>query len=180
MKFIRKDAHKKARVSSVWRKPKGIQNKMRLRKQGHPAVVKPGYGKPVKNLYKGLKIVDVSSLEELKKLDPKKEAANLTKTSKKNKVVLVEHAHKNKITLVNLNAESYLKAVEEFLKQKKEKKSIVKKRKDKLDKKTKDDKKEEPKETKKEETKKETKQEVDPEKKKEQEKKEKDKVLTKK
>lgn len=125
MTFTRKDLHKKKRLNPSWRKPKGLQNKMRLSRKGHNGKVRPGFGteNSKKNQYKGLDIVHVSKVDELKQYDPKKEALNLMKLSKKNKVELIKAAQKKGFIFVNFNAELYLKKLEEkqkeLLKQKK-------------------------------------------------------------
>lgn len=53
MKFIRQDAHKKAKLKNLWRKPKGLHNKMRLQKKGYRRLPKVGMGTPntEKNLF---------------------------------------------------------------------------------------------------------------------------------
>ena len=44
-KFIRQDAHKKKEVNDKWRKPKGRDNQMRLKRKGYPQVVSIGFKK---------------------------------------------------------------------------------------------------------------------------------------
>ena len=175
-KFLRKDIHKKARVGKKWRKPKGHQNKKRLSVKGHSATVKPGYGKKLeeKNTNKkGLQIVIVKSLEELKRIDPKTQVASVEGLGRKKKTELLEEAKKLNIIIQNLNLKKY----EETTKQKqKQKIEEAKERKKKLEEKEKAAKKAE--EKKQEEQKKENKEKTDEEKKKE-EKQEKDKILTK-
>jgi large subunit ribosomal protein L32e len=52
-KFRRHDWHKKKRLSEVWRRPRGIHNKMRRHIKGKGALVKVGYRVPsiVRNLH---------------------------------------------------------------------------------------------------------------------------------
>ena len=45
-KFIRQDAHKKGRLAKKWRKPKGLQSKMRLCKKGYRKRISKGYKSP--------------------------------------------------------------------------------------------------------------------------------------
>ena len=73
--FLRHLWWKKAKFRNKprWRKPKGIDNKMRLKKKGYPPMVEVGYRGPrlVRGLHpSGLKPVVVHTLSELEKLDP--------------------------------------------------------------------------------------------------------------
>lgn len=164
MAFIRKDLHKKKRLTPSWRKPRGLQNKMRLSHKGHTGKVRPGYGtkNTEKHTFNGKDIVQVSNLEQLTLYNPKTETLNIAKVSTKNKVQIIKEAIKKGFSFVNFNAERYLKAVEEKQTQKQE----AKKAKEKKTKTTAS--KEKPKETPKTEEKSE-----------EEVKKEKDKILTK-
>ena len=75
-KFVKQDIHKKPKLSSAYRKPRGLQSKMRLNKKGYRRTPSQGYGSPslVKNLTKaGLRPFVVSTVSELDKIDAKSE-----------------------------------------------------------------------------------------------------------
>ncbi|MEL9929793.1 MAG: 50S ribosomal protein L32e [Sulfolobales archaeon] len=58
-----------------WRKPKGNDNKLRLRLKGYPPIVEVGFrsSREIRGLHpSGLKPVVVSSMKEIEKLDPSK------------------------------------------------------------------------------------------------------------
>ena len=72
--FIRQESWRYVRLSTGWRKPKGIDNHHRKQKKGWPALVKIGYGGP--KIARGLHpsgYTDnlVYTLKDLEKLDPK-------------------------------------------------------------------------------------------------------------
>ena len=174
-KFIRKDAHKKTRVGTGWRKPKGIQNKKRLQRKGNATKVKPGFGTKTteKNTTRqGLKIITITTTEELKNINPKTQAIIISKTGKKKKLEIIAEAEKAKITITNFNAARYK---ENAQKQQEQKEETSKERKKKLEEKARTEK---AAEKKKEDKKTET-TELSDEEKKKHEKEEKDKVLTK-
>ncbi len=93
-KFVRTDAHKKAKLEGKWRKPKGLQNKMRLQKKGYRRIVKSGYGTPasLKGVSAdGKKRVLVSNIKELEALNPKEHVAVISSTlGAKKKIALLE------------------------------------------------------------------------------------------
>ena len=69
--FIRQDSHKKARLSSSWRRAKGLQSKVRYGMKGYRRAVSVGYGSPaaVKGLSReGLLPVIVNNISELVKI----------------------------------------------------------------------------------------------------------------
>jgi len=109
--FRRHDAHKKAKLSASWRKPRGRQNKVRLHKRGYKRGPSVGFGSPgkLRGTVKGLRPVRVATLKELEGLDPKREGAILTATlGARKREALLTHAKALRITLLNLDAEQQL------------------------------------------------------------------------
>lgn len=131
--FKVQDSHKKSRVSSTkWRKPKGIQSKIRLSKKGYCKKVKVGYGSPkvVRGLDKsGLVAVIVSSIKGIESIDAKTQGIIFSSTvGARKKVELVKAATEKKIKLLNLkDADAFLSGVEKDLKDRKVKRSATKK-----------------------------------------------------
>jgi large subunit ribosomal protein L32e len=98
MKFIRQDGHKKAKLKrSSWRKPKGLQNKMRLQKKGYRRLPKVGMGTPgaEKNTLNGKEIIRISSVEQL--VNAKGKIAILSSVGMKKKIIILEEAIKQNI-----------------------------------------------------------------------------------
>lgn len=125
-KFIRSDAHKKKRLGTKWKKPTGIHPKMRLKKRGKPVMVNIGYKTPLElqnhSMRSGLKIVKVSTLEVLKKINPKLECVELVGVGFKKKKEMIAFCQENKIEIHNLrNPKGFVERRELELKEKREK-----------------------------------------------------------
>lgn len=79
-KFVRQESWRYIRLAENWRKPKGIDNKMRKQVSGVPPLVKVGYRGPKKarGLHpSGYKDRLVHNVRDLEKLDPKIDAARI-------------------------------------------------------------------------------------------------------
>jgi len=182
--FIRESFLKRKRLALKWRRPKGLHSKMRHGFKGHRKTIKVGYKSPVlvRGLTRsGLKIVYVSNIKELEKVDKGKECVIIKKTVGLKKMIeLLKKAKELSLAVSNVkDIKEFLIKAEEMLKKKKEEKKKrleEKKKKEKEKEKKKEEKKE--KEKKKEETADELAERVKKEE--EEQKKEKDKVLTKK
>lgn len=178
--FKRHDAHKKVRADGgSWRRPKGIQNKMRLHRKGYAKGRSTGYGSP-KEAYglsrSGLTQHVVYTVADFSSLDPKTDGVIIARmVGNRRRLVLIEHAQKHQFTVLNLDVNVVTDKIHAALEEKaSRKKQIVKKRDEKekaLAKKKAS--------AKKSEENKDKSQDVSPEEKKLEEKKEHDKVLTK-
>ena len=103
--FIRSSAKIKARVSNKWRKPKGLQNKMRLNKKSYHRNVSSGYGSPteVKHLDQktGLYPVIIFNKKELKKVNIKLQAIVISSSvGAKKKLEIIKLAEEKNIVLL--------------------------------------------------------------------------------
>jgi len=82
-RFRRQESWRYMRVSQVWRKPDGIDSKMRIRKKGWPKIVEVGYRGPRKarGLHpSGYREVLVRNVDDLAKIDPKVQAVRIAHT----------------------------------------------------------------------------------------------------
>ncbi len=104
-KFRRQESWRYKRVKSSWRKPIGIDNKMRHHKRGIPTIVKIGYRGPkaVRGLTRSGKIeVLVHNVDELEKVDKKTQIARLASTvGVKKKVAITNRADELDIKIIN-------------------------------------------------------------------------------
>ena len=111
--FTRQDNHKK-RLASGWRRPRGLQSKMRLRHKGYKRVVKVGYGSPValRHTYQGKQVIHVATLSDVAHL-PKECAVILAGTLglKKRKAIL--EAIPKHITVLNASLDAVVKKIAE-------------------------------------------------------------------
>ena len=109
-KFLRRNWSKASRLGKgrkkkqVWRGAKGRHNKMRNKMKGYPSIVEIGYKKENKGrgLINGLKPILVNTLNEIKKVDNKKQIVILGKIGNKKREELIKYAKENKIQIKNL------------------------------------------------------------------------------
>ncbi|MCL6578731.1 MAG: 50S ribosomal protein L32e [Candidatus Bathyarchaeota archaeon] len=104
--FVRQESWRYIRLKENWRKPKGIDNKMRKKVKGWPATVSVGYRGPkaARGLHpSGYKEVLVYNTADLKEIDPKTQAIRIAHTvGKRKRARILVEARKKKITILNL------------------------------------------------------------------------------
>ncbi len=88
-----------------WRKPKGKDNKIRLRVKGYPPLVEVGYRSPrlVRGLHpSGLEPVVVASKTDIDKLDPSRHIVYIASSvGMKKRIALVEYARQKGFRVAN-------------------------------------------------------------------------------
>jgi large subunit ribosomal protein L32e len=104
--FVRQESWKYIRLKENWRRPHGLDNKVRKRFKGWPARVSAGYRGP-----KGTRALHPSGFEEvlvynvdgLKQIDPRTQAARIAHTvGKRKRVQILAEARKKRIVVLNL------------------------------------------------------------------------------
>ncbi len=125
IKFLRRNTREYSRLGKgrkklqKWRKPKGRDNKMRLRRKGVPRTVEIGYKQDAqtRGKIKGKKIVVVRTISELKKANGK--IIVLGKIGIKKKIEIAKFAKEKKIEIMNLDIGEFLRGIEEAKKKEK-------------------------------------------------------------
>jgi large subunit ribosomal protein L32e len=119
-KFVRQESWRYKRLKENWRKPKGLDNKMRRKIKGWPPTVNVGYRGPkvARGLHpSGYEEVLVHNVEEIKKVNPKTQAVRIAHTvGKRERTKIIAESGKKKITVLNL------KEIKEVVMEEKEKK----------------------------------------------------------
>jgi len=104
--FVRQESWRYDRLKENWRRPRGIDNKMRRKIKGWPPTVNVGYRSPkaARGLHpSGYEEVLVHNVEELKNVNPKTQAVRIAHTvGKRKRAQILMQARKRKITVLNL------------------------------------------------------------------------------
>ncbi|MDI6690855.1 MAG: 50S ribosomal protein L32e [Candidatus Bathyarchaeota archaeon] len=105
-KFVRQESWRYKRLKENWRRPKGLDNKMRRKIKGWPPTVNVGYRGPkvARGLHpSGYKEVLVHNAEEIKKVDPKTQAVRIAHTvGKRERAKILTESRKRRITVLNI------------------------------------------------------------------------------
>jgi len=97
--FKRTDSHKKKKLDDNWRRPRGLQSKLRRRFASKGAVVQVGYGSPkaVRGLHpSGFEEVMVRNQNDLQPIDPSYQAARIARTVGVRKRQMIEEIAKSR------------------------------------------------------------------------------------
>jgi large subunit ribosomal protein L32e len=124
-KFVRQESWRYKRLKENWRRPRGLDNKMRRKIKGWPPTVNAGYRGPKvsRGLHpSGYREVLVYNLTELKGIDPKTKAVKIAHTvSNRKRAKILTEARKKKITILNLKeVKEVVKKEEEELEEEEE------------------------------------------------------------
>jgi len=118
-KFVRQESWRYKRLKENWRRPRGLDNKMRRKIKGWPPTVNTGYRGPKasRGLHpSGYKEVLVYNIKDLKEIDPETQAIKIAHTvGKRKRTKILVEANKRKIIILNL------KEVKEIAKREEEK-----------------------------------------------------------
>ncbi len=179
--FKRQDSHKKTSLGIAWRRPTGLQSKMRHQFKGYSRRVKQGWRSPVeiRNFHgKGVESVLVFNIADLTNVKQSQGIIIAKTVGKKKRIEIIKKAQELKLMILNINADKFLDAIQKEKEQKDaEKKTKAEKKKKSLEENVKkaEDKKKEKKAL--EESQSESEQDQAEKDKKKEEKKEKDDVL---
>ncbi len=121
--FRKKDYYKSKNLAWRWRKPRGVDNKQRLRKRSHASIPETGLKSPkeVRGLHKsGLTPVIVLNFKQLETLTKEQGLILSSRLGNKKRSMLIEEIKKRGLILLNMDADKTLSKIQAGLKQRQE------------------------------------------------------------
>jgi len=113
--FLRSESWRYSKLSESWRRPRGLDHKMRRKIKGWPPMVSTGYKGPkiARGLHpSGYWEVLIHNVQEISEVDSKTQAARIAHTvGKKKRAEIIAEARKKKVVV--LNAKEVKEATEE-------------------------------------------------------------------
>src|SRR3972149_7505001 len=103
--FVRSESWRYAKLSESWRRPRGLDHKMRRKIKGWPPMVSTGYKGPkiARGLHpSGYREVLIHNVQEVTQVDSKTQAARIAHTvGKKKRAEIIAEARKMKVVVLN-------------------------------------------------------------------------------
>lgn len=122
--FLRSESWRYAKLSESWRRPRGLDHKMRRKIKGWPPMVSTGYKGPkiARGLHpSGYREVLVHNPQEVSDVDSKTQVARIAHTvGKKKRALIIAAAREKKITVLNARKVEELEAKAELSEEKDE------------------------------------------------------------
>jgi large subunit ribosomal protein L32e len=104
--FARHESWRYIKLKENWRRPRGLDNKMRRKIKGWPPTVSVGYKGPkiTRGFHpSGYREVLVHNAKEISEVDPKTQAARIAHTvGKKKRTQIIAEARKKKVVVLNV------------------------------------------------------------------------------
>src|SRR3989337_670789 len=103
--FLRSESWRYTKLSESWRRPRGLDHKMRRKIKGWPPMVSTGYKGPkiARGLHpSGYREVLVHNTKEIIEIDPKTQAARIAHTvGRKKRAQIIAEARAKKVVVLN-------------------------------------------------------------------------------
>ncbi|MBI4145244.1 50S ribosomal protein L32e [Candidatus Woesearchaeota archaeon] len=129
-RFIRQDSHKKKRLAPVWRKPKGMDSKLRKHMHGHGHLPVTGYRGPalVRGTHKsGLIPLLIHTVTQLESVNPKTHGVIIASTVGARKAIdIITKAQSKNVRILNYkDPAKFVTGIKDGLAKRKQKKSAA-------------------------------------------------------